>query len=114
MIYMDGRRRYAQANGRFSCIVSDYSMDNWTWVLRKGKVKLWGHSLEQVETIVTLLIIRKGPSLTLELFGLWQSQGHTFRKVTLSSLLPINTGSLAAHVEPYFHFDRHFSVAIFD
>ena len=43
-----------------------------------------------------------GPTLTIELFGLWQSQGRTFVKVTISSQLPINAGSSAAHVEPYF------------
>ena len=49
---------------------------------------------------ITPLIIGNGPTLTNWAF--WQSRLSILRKVTISSLLPINAGSSVAHVELYF------------
>ena len=42
------------------------------------------------------------PLLQTELFGLWQSHGRTFRKVTISCRLNINAWSMVTHVDPHF------------
>ena len=73
----------------------------------KKKVKAQVYSLDQVKTsLLTSQLphwsLERAPLVQVELFGLWQSQGHTFHKVTISSQLPINARSSAAHVEPYF------------
>ena len=76
----------------------------WEW----EEVKVQVYSLESSQnlspdfTIITKIIIGNRPTLmNWAFFGLWQSHGCTFRKVTISSQLLINSGLTVTHVDPY-------------
>ena len=76
--------------------------------------KLWGYSLEQVEpflpTSQSLLrwSLETAPLLQLSSLDFGIHNDARFRKVTISSQLPINAGWSAAHVEPYFKVSPQF------